>query len=196
MSLVERLRLALAREGHHTPINGDEYDHAAGVYKPAAVLIAITDRTEPGLLLTLRQPHLRRHAGQIAFPGGRIDPEDRDAVAAALREAQEEIGLDPAAVAIVGTSDTYRIGSGYSVTPVIGVIPPDLALAPHEPEVAALFETPLTFLLEPGNHAVKSMIWQGRERHFHEIVWEDRRIWGATANMIVNLARRLAGALP
>jgi 8-oxo-dGTP pyrophosphatase MutT (NUDIX family) len=195
MSLAERLRAALARETVESPIEGDEYDRARGVYAPAAVLVAVTDRPEPGILLTLRQPHLKRHAGQIAFPGGRVDPGDRDVVAAALREAQEEIGLDPAEVDIVGTSDTYRVGTGFTVTPVIGVIPPDLALAPHEDEVAAVFETPLAFLLEPGNHVLKSMIWEGRERRFHEILWEDRRIWGATASMIVNLARRLAGAM-
>lgn len=195
MRLAERLRAALARAPGEAPIEGDEYDRAGGVYAPAAVLVAVTDRPEPGLLLTLRQPHLKRHAGQIAFPGGRIDPGDRDAVAAALREAHEEIGLDPNAVEIVGTSDTYRVGSGFTVTPVIGVIPPDLALAPHEDEVAAVFETPLAFLLAPDNHVLKTMVWEGRERRFHEILWEDRRIWGATANMIVNLGRRLSGAL-
>ncbi|WP_116089798.1 CoA pyrophosphatase [Sphingomonas crusticola] len=194
MSLTERLRAALAGESSHVPIVGDEYDRAGGVYAPAAVLVAITDRAEPGVLLTLRQPHLRRHAGQIAFPGGRMDPEDRDAVAAALREAQEEIGLDPGAVDIVGISDTYRVGTGFAVTPVIGVIPPDLTLAPHQAEVAAVFETPLAFLLERGNHVLKTVMWEGRERRFHEILWEERRIWGATANMIVNLARRLEAA--
>jgi 8-oxo-dGTP pyrophosphatase MutT (NUDIX family) len=195
MSLAQRLRAALADVSDHVPIEGDEFDRAGGVYVAAAVLVAITDRPEPGVLLTLRQPHLRRHAGQIAFPGGRVDPGDADAIAAALREAQEEIGLDPALVEVVGTSDAYRVGTGFSVTPVIGVVPPDLALAPHEGEVAAVFETPLAFLLAPGNHVLKSMMWEGRERRFHEIQWEDRRIWGATANMIVNLARRLRGAI-
>ena len=195
MSLAERLRAGLAHADDHVPIEGDEYDRAGGVYAAAAVLVAITDRPEPGVLLTLRQPHLRRHAGQIAFPGGRVDPGDEDAVAAALREAQEEIGLDPALVDVVGTSDTYRVGTGFAVTPVIGVVPPDLPLAPHEAEVAAVFETPLAFLLAPGNHVLKSMMWEGRERRFHEIQWEDRRIWGATANMIVNLARRLKGVI-
>ena len=195
MTLAERLRAALARPGEHVPIEGDEYDRAGGVYAPAAVLVAVTDRPDPGVLLTLRQPHLRRHAGQIAFPGGRVDPEDRDIVAAALREAEEEIGLDPTQVEIVGTSDIYRVGTGFAVTPVIAVVPPDLPLAPHEAEVAAVFETPLAFLLAPGNHALKSTIWEGRERRFHEILWEDRRIWGATAGMIVNLAARIGDAI-
>ena len=191
MTLVERLRGALAAPSDHVPIEGDEYDRAGGIYVPAAVLVAVTDRREPGVLLTLRQPHLKRHAGQIAFPGGRVDPDDADMVAAALREAEEEIGLDPARVEIAGTSDVYRVGTGFAVTPVVGVVPPDLPLAPHEDEVAAVFETPLAFLLAPGNHVLKSMIWEGRERSFHEIQWEDRRIWGATAGMIVNLAARL-----
>jgi len=196
MSLADRLRAALsAPVTGHIPIEGDDYDRAHGNYVDAAVLVAITDRPEPGVLLTLRQPHLKRHAGQIAFPGGRVDPEDKDVVAAALREADEEIGLDPALVEVVGTSDIYRVGTGFAVTPVVGVVPPDLALAPHEDEVAAVFETPLAFLLAPGNHARRSTMWEGRDRHFHEIVWEDRRIWGATAAMIVNLASRLQGAI-
>ena len=195
MSLVDRMRAALTRESGHVPIEGDEYDRANGIYVPAAVLVAVTDRADPGVLLTLRQPHLRRHAGQIAFPGGRVDPDDESVIAAALREAQEEIGLDPAMVEIAGTSDVYRVGTGFAVTPVIGVVPPDLPLAPHQAEVAAVFETPLAFLLAPGNHALKSTIWEGRERRFHEINWEDRRIWGATAGMIVNLAFRLKGVI-
>jgi 8-oxo-dGTP pyrophosphatase MutT (NUDIX family) len=195
MSLARRLRAALADAEGHVPIGGDDYDRAHGVYTPAAVLVAITDRAEPGLLLTVRQPHLKRHAGQIAFPGGRVDPEDRDIVATALREAQEEIGLDPTLVDVVGTSDLYRIGTGFVVTPVVGVIPPDLPLVPHEGEVAAVFETPLAFLLASGNHVPQSVMFEGRERHFHEITWEDRRIWGATAAMIINLGARLKGAI-
>lgn len=195
MSLAERLRAALARETTAAAIAGDEHDRAGGVYAPAAVLVAITDRPEPGLLLTVRQPHLKRHAGQIAFPGGRVDPGDTDAIAAALREAHEEIGLEPRVVEIVGVSDLYRVGTGFEVTPVIAVIPPDLDLVPHEDEVAAVFETPLAFLLAPANHVLKSMMWEGRERHFHEIAWQDRRIWGATAAMIINLGRRLSGMI-
>jgi 8-oxo-dGTP pyrophosphatase MutT (NUDIX family) len=194
MKLAVRLRAALARDATGHPVDGDDYDRSGLSYVPAAVLVAITDRPEPGVLLTLRQQHLRRHAGQIAFPGGRVDPEDDGPVAAALREAQEEIGLPPTLVEVVGTSDPYRVGSGFTVTPVVGVVPPDLPLVPHDEEVAAIFEAPLAFLTAPANHVQRTALWEGRERRFHEIQWEDRRIWGATAGMIVNLARRIAAA--
>lgn len=196
MRLAEQLRAAFDAEVDHTPIGGDDYDHAAGHYHPAAVLVPVTDRPEPGVLLTLRQPHLRRHAGQIAFPGGRADPDDIDVEATALREAQEEIGLDPETVEVVGRSDAYRVGTGFSVIPVVGVIPPDLPLLPHEAEVAAVFEVPLAFLLESANHIRRLTMWEGRKRFFHEITWQDRRIWGATAGMIVNLSQRLRRVLP
>ena len=157
---------------------------------PAAVLIGITDRADPGVILTVRREHMRTHAGQIAFPGGRIDPGE-DATAAALREAHEELLLDPAEVELVGPIDDYRTVTGYVVTPVVGVLPPDLPLTPHEHEVADWFEAPLRFLLDPANQHRASALFQGRERHYYEIVWTGRRIWGATAAMIINLSRRL-----
>jgi 8-oxo-dGTP pyrophosphatase MutT (NUDIX family) len=157
---------------------------------PAAVLIAITERGEPGVILTVRREHLRTHAGQIAFPGGRLDPGE-DPVAAALREASEELLLDPQAVDVVGGIEEYRTVTGFIVTPVIGVIPPDLPLEPHEHEVADWFEAPLDFLLDPVNQRKRSALLQGRTRHYYEILWNDRRIWGATAAMIINLSRRL-----
>ena len=196
MTLADRLRGGLARDGGPPPMPGDDLDHVPpGDRMPAAVLVAVTERSRPGVLLTLRQPHLKRHAGQISFPGGRIDPGDDGPVAAALREAQEEIGLDPAAVDLVGATDTWRMGNGFVVVPVVGVIAADLPLVPHEGEVAAIFEVPLDFLLEPRNHVVTSIEWQGRQRRIHEIQWQDRRIWGATAGMIVNLSHRLAEAI-
>jgi 8-oxo-dGTP pyrophosphatase MutT (NUDIX family) len=158
--------------------------------KEAAVLIAITDRDEPGVLLTVRREHLRTHAGQIAFPGGRIEPGET-APEAALREAHEEVLLDPAAVDLIGSIDAYRTVTGYLVTPVLGVIPPELPLRPHEHEVAELFEAPLDFLLDPVNQRLRSALLQGLERRYYEIIWNGRRIWGATAGMIVNLSRRL-----
>ncbi|QJU58114.1 CoA pyrophosphatase [Sphingomonas sp. AP4-R1] len=189
MRLADRLRTALEANAGSPGTDGRYRPNAT--LTNAAVLVAVTDRPEPGVLLTLRHANLRKHAGQVAFPGGRIDPEDADAVAAALREADEEIGLDPAQVELVGVSDRYRTGTGFDVVPIIGVVPPDLPLVPHEAEVAALFEVPLAFLLEGANHAVRTGEFEGRHYRYYEIMWGEWRIWGATAGMIVNLARRL-----
>ena len=156
----------------------------------AAVLVAITDRPDPGVILTVRRENMRTHAGQIAFPGGRIDPGE-DALKAAVREAHEELLLDPAAVNLVDTIEPYRTVTGYVVTPVLGVVPPNLPLTPHEHEVADWFEAPLGFVLDPANQHSRSALFQGQTRHYYEIPWEGRRIWGATAAMIVNLSRRL-----
>jgi 8-oxo-dGTP pyrophosphatase MutT (NUDIX family) len=188
--LAERLRAALTLAAAEAPLEGDYPELRAKASKDAAVLIAITDRPEPGLLLTVRREHLRTHAGQIAFPGGRVEPGE-DAVAAALREAQEEILLDPANVEVVGALEPYRTVTGYVVTPVLGLVPPGLPLRPHEHEVAELFEAPLTYMLDPANQRRVSALFRGRERHYYEILWGGRRIWGATAAMIVNLSRRL-----
>ena len=189
MSLAGRLRLAMEGAAGADLLAGDLLEAPHGG-TPAAVLIAITDRPKPGVILTVRREHLRTHAGQVAFPGGRIDPGE-DAVAAALREAHEEIALDPAMVTIIGTADAYCTVTDYLVTPVVGIIPPGLPLEPHEHEVADWFEAPLDFLLEPANQQRRSALFRGRERHYYEIEWEGRRIWGATAAMIVNLSRRL-----
>jgi 8-oxo-dGTP pyrophosphatase MutT (NUDIX family) len=189
-ALANRLRTALARTPAEPPLEGDYPELRAQASNAAAVLIAITDRPDPGVLLTVRREHLRTHAGQIAFPGGRLEPGE-DAVAAALREAHEEILLDPAVVEVVGSIEPYRTVTGYVVTPVLGVVPPDLPLTPHEHEVAEAFVTPLAFLLDPANHRIQSVLLQGRERRYYEILWNGRRIWGATAAMIVNLSRRL-----
>ena len=190
MSLADRLRASLATEPAGHLLAGDLPELGAGAGIPAAVLVAITDRPEPGVILTVRREHLRTHAGQVAFPGGRIDPGE-DAIAAALREANEEILLDKGQVEIVSVVDTYRTVTGYLVTPVIGVVPPDLPLEPHEHEVADWFEAPLGYMLDPANQQRRSALFQGRERHYYEIMWNERRIWGATAAMIVNLSRRL-----
>jgi 8-oxo-dGTP pyrophosphatase MutT (NUDIX family) len=196
VTLAQRLRAALDAEHDEAPelIVGDVLDEPAaadGVPMPAAVLVAVTDRPRPGLILTQRTDTLRRHAGQVAFPGGRIDPDDVDATAAALREAHEEIGLEPHAVELVGLADRYRTVTGFEVQPVVAVIPPDLVLTPQPGEVAAIFEAPLDFVLDPANQLQSSVEWQGRDRHFYEILWQEFRIWGATAAMLVNLSRRL-----
>lgn len=193
MTLAERLAQAMARIPAQDLLTGDGVELLDESAPPttAAVLVPVTDRAEPGVVLTQRTESLRNHAGQVAFPGGRADPGDVDLVATALREAEEEIGLSPRAVTVVGLADRYRTVTGFEVTPVLGVIPPDLTLIPAEAEVAALFEVPLSFLLDPAHHHRVSAPWRGQTRHFYEIIWNDRRIWGATAAMIVNLSRRL-----
>lgn len=190
MSLAERLRAALAQPAAEPPIEGDQVELRAGASIPAAVLVAITDRPEPGLILTVRREHLRTHAGQVAFPGGRVDPGE-DAITAALREAREEILLDPGQVEVIAAIEPYRTVTGYVVTPVVAAIPPDLPLEPHEHEVADWFEAPLAFVLDPAKQQRKSALFQGQTRPYYEIDWNGRRIWGATAAMIVNLSRRL-----
>ena len=191
MTLAERVAAALAAgQGGEALLASDDRD-IPEVLADAAVLVAITDRPQPGVILTRRTEHLRRHAGQIALPGGRVDPADADAIAAALREAEEEIALPPAAVAVIGVADRYRTGTGFDITPVVGVVPPDLPLVAAEAEVASVFEVPLAFLLDPANQVEAITEWQGRTRRYYEIVWGERRIWGATAGMIVNLSRRL-----
>jgi 8-oxo-dGTP pyrophosphatase MutT (NUDIX family) len=157
---------------------------------PAAVLVAVTDRPKPGVILTQRTETLRKHAGQVAFPGGRID-DGEDAITAALREAEEEIALPREQVRVVGPADRYVTVTGFQVTPVIGVIPPDLPLAPSAAEVADWFEVPLGFLLDPGSVHEREIDWQGQRRRYYELLWNGRRIWGATAAMIVNLSHRL-----
>lgn len=202
MTLAARLRAALqggmARDVPIRPGDGPIPGVApAATPTPAAVLIAITDRAEPGVILTQRPETMRKHAGQVAFPGGRVDPGEDD-IAAALREAQEEVALDPAVVEVIGTADPYRTGTGFRIMPVLGVIPPDLPLVPSEAEVAAVFEVPLRWLLDPASHGTGQLEFRGQTRHFVEMHWPDpiqpRRIWGATAAIIVNLSRRLQWA--
>ena len=197
MSLAQTLREALELGHRRAPelIEGDPLDPHLSDFEaitPAAVLVAVVDRPEPTVILTVRPETMRRHAGQIAFPGGRIDPGDDGPVAAALREAEEEIGLPPDAVEVIGLADCYRTVTGFEVTPVVGVVPPGLSLTPHPGEVADVFEAPLHYLLQPRHQVVRTAMWRGRERSYYEIDYEGRRIWGATAAMIVNLSRRLA----
>ena len=196
MILAERLRHAL-ETGHGMEtvlLTGDHRDLELDQSTPlmsAAVLVAVTDRPEPGVILTQRTDTLSRHPGQIAFPGGRIDPGDDGAIAAALREAEEEIALPRDRVIVIGEADRYRTVTGFEVTPVIGIVPPDLVLVPSAAEVAQVFEVPLDFVLDSANHVEATVEWQGRNRHYYEITWDGHRIWGATAAMIVNLSRRL-----
>lgn len=190
MTLSDRLRTALARPAPPHLLAGDLDEPSPAEAKAAAVLIAITKRERPGVILTVRREDMRTHAGQIAFPGGQIDPGE-DSTGAALREAWEELELDPSKVEPIAEIETYRTITGYMVTPVVGVIPPDLPLTPHDREVADWFEAPLDHLIDPANHRRQAMLVAGRTRHYYEIDWRGRRIWGATAAMLVNLSRRL-----
>ena len=158
----------------------------------AAVLVPIIERPQ-GLtvLFTQRTAHLNDHAGQVSFPGGRCEETDPSPVFTALRETEEEIGLDPALVEVLGLLPEYRTGTGFSVTPVVGLVRPPFDLAPDSFEVAEVFETPLAFLLDPANHQRHSMEIGGIVRHYYAMPYEGYFIWGATAGMLVSLRRLL-----
>jgi 8-oxo-dGTP pyrophosphatase MutT (NUDIX family) len=161
--------------------------------RPAAVLVPLVDH--PGgmsVLLTQRTAHLSAHAGQISFPGGRIEEHDADPVAAALRETEEEVGLPRAQVSVVGRLDNYITGTGFEITPVVGIVMPPVALTIDPFEVAEAFEVPLAFILERRNHQRVERESGGRRRSFFVLPFEGRNIWGATAGILVNLAEVLA----
>lgn len=181
----------------HLPQFGDDIDHmdvTSIALKAAAVLVPVIARTEPTLLFTRRNAALRQHAGQVAFPGGRVD-DGEDAVRAALREAHEETALPPSEVEVIAAIDDYATGTGFRVTPIVGIIPPDLPLVPAAAEVDNIFEVPLAHLLDPANHEKRTGEWKGRMRTFYVIPWRDGDIWGATAGMVVNFARILGGQI-
>lgn len=164
--------------------------------RPAAVLVPIVEhRAGPTVLLTLRTDHLEHHAGQVSFPGGRVEAEDRHPLDTALRETEEEIGLGRAHVELGGYLDTYETGTGFRITPVVGFVRPGFTLAPDDFEVAEVFEVPLDFLFDPTNHQRHSRTWNGVERHYHAMPFGDYYIWGATAGMLMNLYRRVHGLL-
>jgi len=169
------------------------YDHRTDVmqaFRPAAVLVAMTERPEPGVLMLHRPSNMRAHPGQIAFPGGKIDPGEGP-VEAALREANEELGIPESRVRVVGAGDRYKTGSGYEITPVLATVPPDLEIDPNPTEVAQWFEAPVAHVLDPANQEEKWVEWEGGLRPYYQIQWEEHCIWGVTAALIVNLARRL-----
>jgi 8-oxo-dGTP pyrophosphatase MutT (NUDIX family) len=158
----------------------------------AAVLVPLVQRPEgTTVLLTRRTENLARHAGQISFPGGRIEADDASPEAAALREAREEIGLEPSHVEILGRLDTYWTRTGFEITPVVAAVNPPFDLAPDGSEVAEVFEVPFGFIADPRNHERHSREWNGQTRYFYVLPYPRYYIWGATAGMLVNLAERL-----
>ncbi|WP_448953580.1 CoA pyrophosphatase [Labrys neptuniae] len=162
--------------------------------KPAAVLIALIDRPGgPTVLLTQRSSALRNHSGQIAFPGGRVDPDDGGALAAALREAEEEVGLSPRLVEPIGYLDLYLTGSGYRIAPVVALADPGMVLSLNPAEVDSVFECPLAFLMDPANHVAEQREWRGKMRQYYAIPWQDYYIWGVTAGIIHTLYERVYG---
>jgi 8-oxo-dGTP pyrophosphatase MutT (NUDIX family) len=159
--------------------------------RPAAVLIPVIDRPDPAVLLTVRTAALSSHAGQIALPGGKIEPEDASPMAAAMREANEEIGLLPRWVEPIGYLDLYLTFSGYRILPTVARIDPDYKVTLSEDEVADAFEVPLTFLMDVQNHAVHSRDWKGIVRHYYAMPFGERSIWGITAGILRNLYERV-----
>ena len=182
----------LFEEGRHRELTTlrDESLYAPPELRPAAVLMAVTERETPGFLMIHRPSHMRAHAGQAAFPGGKIDPGE-NAVEAALREAHEELGIDARHVQVIGTTDRFKTRTGYDITPVLAMVPPDLPLIPNPHEVASWFEPPVDYVLDPANHIDRTVEWEGMERHFIEIAWESHLIWGVTAAILANLGDRI-----
>lgn len=197
---VELLRSRLLRDPPDLPLTPKRSDYDLNPQsrptekidlKPAAVLLPLVFRHEPHVLLTQRTHHLTRHAGQVAFPGGRADPGDISLVETALRETQEETGIEPAYVTIAGFLDAHETGTGYAILPVVGLLSEGFALSPHAAEVAEIFEVPLSFLLDPVNKKTQSREFQGHTRTFHSFTYEGHYIWGATAAMLLNFGERI-----
>lgn len=164
------------------------------VLTDAAVLVPIVNRPEGlSVLLTKRADHLNSHAGQVSFPGGRAEPEDRSLEDTALRETEEEVGLHRRHVTLKGSLDRYETGTGFSIFPVVGFVEPGFDLVIDEGEVAEAFEVPLAFLMNPKNHLRHSAVWKGKRREYYAMPYGDYYIWGATAGMLVNFYKRVYG---
>jgi 8-oxo-dGTP pyrophosphatase MutT (NUDIX family) len=181
----------IGHEGEAPELFSDQRLDGVTEFRAAAVLAAITDRPgDPGILLIRRPSNMRSHPGQIALPGGGVDPGETP-IEAALREAWEELGIHERDVQVIGASDTYRTHSGFEITPVVGIVPPDIEIKPNPTEVAQWFEAPTAFLFDPANQRQQWIEWEGAERAYYEIPWQGHEIWGITAAILVNLSRRL-----
>ena len=191
-----KARLDAAPQAHpgrgDSDLNPDFGEQAIEGAIAAAVLIGVVERAD-GLMviLTERASHLSKHPGQIAFPGGKIDPDDASPWAAALREADEEIGLPAVNAKLLGYLDSYRTGTGFQIVPAVALIDPAFSTRPNASEVADAFEVPLAFLLDPANHQRHQKEWRGRMRSYYAMPYGNRYIWGATAGMLRNLYERL-----
>jgi len=184
----------LSNPGGDYALNSDfvpPFDEKAA--RPAAVLIPVVRRPDPTVLLTQRPSAMRSHAGQVAFPGGKVDPEDGTPLNAALREAEEEVGLGRRFVTPLGYLDPYLTGSGFRIIPVVSVVEPGFRLTLNPDEVEAAFEVPLAFLMNPANHELRSAEWQGQLRRYYAMPYGERFIWGATAGIIHNMYRKFYG---
>lgn len=174
-----------------SPDDAVQGDHEPVVLRLAAVLVPIIDYPQgPAVLLTRRAEHLDTHSGQVAFPGGKVEPREMP-VEAALREAEEEVGLDRSFVEVAGFLDTYETGSGFCILPVVSFVRPGFTLTVDEDEVAEVFEVPLAFLMDPANHERHSVVWKGRRRDYYAMPYDGHYIWGATAGMLKNLSDRV-----
>lgn len=199
-SLLRQKLLMDAPEFKLRPARSDydfnpEFRRPPGAIKltPAAVLMPIVAKPEPTILLTQRTETLSRHAGQVSFPGGRVDAADESPLATALRETQEETGIAPDFVRVAGFMEGYETGTGFAILPVVGVVREGFTLMPNPAEVNEIFEVPLAFLLDPKNRERQSREWQGRRREFYAFNYGSHYIWGATAAILVNFAERFSG---
>jgi 8-oxo-dGTP pyrophosphatase MutT (NUDIX family) len=194
---VQSLIDGLSRPGRPSSdydLNADVAPPAGVTLRPAAVLVAVdVTGADPQVILTKRSARLKHHPGQIAFPGGAIDPGDADATDAALREADEEIGLPRDCFEPLGTLPAHETVTRYSITPVVGLVREPFTERPEPGEVDEVFRTPLSYLLDPGSFRVEGRIWQGRHRRYYAVPWGPYYIWGATARILRALADRVAG---
>lgn len=174
-------------------LNQAEIEEMTKDLRLAAVLVPLVEHAdEPSILLTRRADHLEKHSGQVAFPGGKVEDNDATPIAAALRETEEEIGLDPSHIEVAGVLDTYQTGTGFLILPVVGFVKPGFTLTPDKNEVADVFEVPAHIALSSQNWKTDSGEWKGRMWNFYSMDYQGYNIWGATAGMLMHMSRRIA----